>query len=260
MALQPGEINPAEQTIVAFIGRKKGGKSKLARHMAADYPYDQVHVDLHGDDRPPELGMQNSGVVELTEVPTRWPEHLRPEGRPLVLYYQPDAGSPTLIQDMDAAAGLAWRHGRCLLIVHEWGALALTHNQRERPFTSRVLSQGRKRQVSLFLLMHRPHNIDGLTLVQADIVICFEIPKRADRERIADDIGWDLADLEAALEELPRWGYLLYDRRIPPPGPGEQDLRLTSWPPLSEEELGELERGPAAEDHYAGDFQTTSAG
>jgi len=107
------------------------------------------------------------------------------------------------------------------------------------------------------MLMHRPHNIDGLTLVQADIVIILEVPKKADRERIADDIGWDQADFEAALDELPRWGYLQYDRRIPPPGPGEQDLRLLAYPPLSEAELREVERGHPGVPGYQGDFQAT---
>lgn len=254
-SLEPGQIDPAEQTIAAFIGRKHDGKSKLARWMAADYPYDQIHIDLHGDDRPPELDVKDSGVVQIHDVPTRWPEHLRVEGKPLVLYYQPDAGSPTLIEDMDAAMGLAWRHGRVLVIVHEWAALALAHNQRERPYTSRDLSQGRRRRISLFLLMHRPYNIDGLTLVQADMVICFGIPKKADRQRIADDIGWPLEDFEAALAEREPYGYLLFDRRVPPPGPGERDLRLTNWPALSEQELRELTRPAGPADDYQGDFQ-----
>lgn len=252
MALQPGEIDPDQQTIVAFIGRKHSGKSKLARFMAADYPYDQVHVDLHGDDRPPELDVKDSGVVEIHDIPTRWPEHLRVEGKPLVLYYQPLASSPTLLEDMDAAVGLAWRHGRCLVIVHEWGRLAIVH--RTPPMTMQVLSQGRKRKVSLFMCMHRPHNIDGLTLVQADVVIATEVPKKADKQRIADDIGWDFDDFNAALEELAPYGYLQYDRRMPRPGPGEDDLRLLKYPPLSEEELRLVERGRGPIDDYQGDW------
>lgn len=247
--MDPGELGSGEQVIAAFIGRKHAGKSKLLRSIAQTYPHDQVVVDLHGDDEPWQLGRKDSGYVRVEEIPARWPEHLRPErGGPLVIYYQPDAGSTMLVQDMDAASGLAWAHGRCLLVVHEWGALALAHNQRERPMTSRVLSQGRKREISLFEAMHRPHNVDTLTLTQADLVYVMAggVTRREDRERIATDIGWDRDEFDLAYKELEPYGYLLFDRRIPSPGleleHTEQDLRLTKWPPLSQDELAEVMR------------------
>jgi len=244
MPLQPGQIDPGEQTIIAIVGRKHSGKSKLARYLAATYPYDQVVIDLHGDDRPAELADRDSGVVEISEAPPKWPEHLRVEEKPLVLYFQPDAGSSTLQEDMDAALGLAYAHGRCMVTVHEWGALAVVH--RTPPMTSRTLSQGRKRKTSLLMLMHRPHNVDELTFVQADMVICFEVPNKRDREKLANGIGWPPDDFEAALAELQPYEYLLFDRRIPRPEEGQPDLRLTSWPALSREELREVMR-PAPE-------------
>jgi hypothetical protein len=250
--VNPGELDPAQQVIAAFVGRKHAGKSKLARFLAQSYPYDQIIVDLHGDDRPWQLDVKDSGYAELGEIPARWPDHLRVEGKPLVVYYQPDAGSPTLVQDMDSAAGLAWAHGQCLLVVHEWGALALAHNQRERPMTSRVQSQGRKRKISVFECMHRVHNVDGLTLVQADLIYVMAqgVTRREDRQRIATDIGWDLDQFEAAYRELEPYGYLLADRRIPPPDDPaaaftEVDMRLTAWPALTKDELAEVERAPA---------------
>lgn len=250
--MNPGELGTGEQVIAAFIGRKHTGKSKLARFLAATYPRDQVVVDLHGDDRPWQVDVKDSGYVELGEIPAKWPEHLRPEGRPLVLYYQPDAGSPTLVQDMDQAAGLAWAHGDCLLLVHEWGALALAHNQRERPMTSRVQSQGRKRKISVFEAMHRVHNVDTLTLVQADLIYVMAggVTRREDRQRIATDIGWDEVEFTLAYNELEPYGYLLFDRRpgLAPEDPAkqftEEDLRLTKWPALTKDELEAVERPP----------------
>lgn len=253
--LGPGELDPSKATIVAVIGRKRSGKSKYARWLAGSYPHDQVIVDLHGDDRPWQLDVKDSGWVQLHEIPVRWPEHLRVEGKPLILYYHPDAGSPTLVEDMDAAAGLVWRHGKCLLLVHEWGALALTHNQRRRPMTSRALSQGSKRKITIVEAMHRPYNIDSLTLVQADVVVVFETPKRADRERIADDIGWDVEDFHAAHARLRRYEYLQFDRRTEAPAAeGEQDLRLLHYPKLEDEELDEILK-PTRELDYAGDHE-----
>jgi energy-coupling factor transporter ATP-binding protein EcfA2 len=252
VAAAPGELDPDRQTIVAIVGPKGCGKSKYARWVAASYPYDQVHLDLHGLDRPAELGQRDSGVVEIHEVPARWPEHLRPDQhRPLILYYQPDAASPTLLEDMDHLVGLAYTHGRCLLLVHEWGELARVH--RTPPMTRRTISQGRKRNVTALLLMHRPYNVDPMTWVQADVVVMFELPTRRDRDQIADNIAWQHPpgtnreeQLELALRELEPYGYLQYDRRGPKPAPGELDDRLLAYPPLSPAELAEVTRGKAA--------------
>jgi hypothetical protein len=254
--LLPGELDPNKQTIVAIVGRKRSGKSKYARWLAGSYPYDQVIIDLHGDDRPPEVNIKDSGWIEIGEVPVRWPEHLRVDRKPMVLYYQPDAGSPTLVEDMDALIGLAWRHGRTLVVVHEWGALALTHNQRQRPMTSRALSQGSKRKIPMILAMHRPYNTDRLTFSQADVVIVFETPDPDDRERIAKDMGWPIDSFEAAYAKLRKHEYLQFDRRVEPPDhEGEQDLRLLHYPPLSKQELRELERGAGPIGDYPGDHQ-----
>lgn len=249
--LQPGELDPARQTIITVIGRKGSGKSKLARHIASTYPFDQVVVDLHGEDRPAELAVKDSGVVQVSEAPARWPDHQRVEGKPLVLYLQPDAGSPTLLEDMDAAAGLAYSHGRCMLLVHEAGELYRVHQT--PPMARRALSQGRGRKVSMLLLAHRPHNLDPMVLVQSDVVICFEVPNPRDRELIANGIGWPPREFDLALAELPTYGYLLFDRRIAPPKPPaepftERDMRLTSWEPLSDQELAELTRRPPADE------------
>src|SRR6266536_469818 len=229
MPLQPGELDPSKQTIVAVVASKGAGKSKLLRYLASSYPYDQLHLDLHGVDRPAELGVKDSGYVEIGDVPAKWPEHQRPEGKPLVLYYRPDAGSPTLLEDMDQAAGLAYAHGRCMFLCHEAGELFRVH--KTPPMSRRAMSQGRGRKVSMLLLAHRPHNLDPMVLVQSDVVICFEVPNPRDRDLIADGIGWPPEDFRLALAELPTYGYLLFDRRTPPPADGEQDMRLTSWEP-----------------------------
>jgi hypothetical protein len=235
----PGELNPGEQTIHVVVGSKKSGKSKYLRWLAAGYPYDQVHIDLHGLDEPADVGVRDSGVVRIDEVPERWPEHLRPEpGVPLVLYYRPDAGSPTLAEDVDRAIGLAYTHGRTLVMVHEWGEHATVH--RTPPMTRRALSQGRGRQVPLLLAMHRPVNIYRMTWAQADVVVVFEVPVKSDRQEIAEWIGWDVADFSAACDERPPYGYLLFDRRQPPPELGQDDERLLNWPPLTQAELAEV--------------------
>jgi hypothetical protein len=248
VSVAPGELDPGKQTIVAIVGSKGSGKSKYARWLAASYPYDQVILDLHGLDRPAETDQKDTGVVEIHEVPPKWPEHLRPdERRPLTLYYQPDAASPTLIEDMDAVAGLAYAHGKCLLLVHEWGELARVH--RTPPMTRRTISQGRRRNVTCLLAMHRPFNVDPMTWTQADVVVMFEIPTKRDREQVVNNISWQHPpgtnreeQLELALRELEPYGYLQFDRRGPKPQPDQLDDRLLAYPPLSPDELAEFLR------------------
>lgn len=241
-------LDPEVQTVVAIVGRKGSGKSKLARYIAQTYPWDQIHIDLHGVDRPWQLDEQRKEgdpyYFDISDgVPDRWPEWKRPDEDdaveiPMIAYYQPDAGSSDIIYDMDQVVKLAYVHTRCLLVVHEWGELGKVH--RTPPFTRRVLSQGRGRQISLMMLMHRPANVDPMTFTQSDLVGVFQVPNKRDRETIANGIGWDIDDFSAAVQELPPYGYLLYDRRIGEPEEGKPDTRLLSYPPLSTTELKEI--------------------
>lgn len=243
-------LDPMAQTIIAIVGRKHSGKSKLGRHLAATYPWDQIIIDFHGDDRPYQLdeerkpGQPYYWQINEEEVPDRWPEWKRPDDddlieTPMILYCQPDAGAPDVVAKMDNLMKLALIHTRCMVLVHEWGELARVH--RTPPNTRRVLNQGRHPQISLIMAMHRSHGIDTNTFSQADLVACFQVPNKSDRDTIADGIGWDRDDFTAAVNELPPYAYLLYDRRLPPPAPGQKDLRLLQYPPLSEEELKEVQ-------------------
>lgn len=237
----PGELDPERQIIGVVVGSKGSGKSKWVRWLAASYPYDQIHIDLHGLDEPAETGVKNSGVVKIDDVPDRWPEHLRPDqGVPLVLYYQPDAGSPTLSEDVDRAIALAYTHSRTLVLVHEWGEHALVH--RTPPMTRRAVCQGRKRKVTLLLAMHRPVGIYKMTWTQADFVAVFEVPVKDDQKEIAEWIGWNVADFQNACDDRDRepYSYLLFDRRLPAPRGDEDDERLLWYPPLTREELAEV--------------------
>ncbi len=245
-----GLLSPDEQTVIAVVGRKHSGKSKLVRHIAASYPYDQIIIDYHGDDRPWQLdvertpGMPYFWQINENEVPERWPEWKRPDEDdvaevPMILYCQPDAGSSDVVGQMDELFKLAWLHTRCMVIVHEWGEQARVH--RTPPYTRRVLNQGRNRQISLIMAMHRPRGVETNTFPQADLVAVFQVPIKGDRDLIADGIGWDRDDFSAGVNGLPPYGYLLYDRRLPPPVEGAPDRRLLEYPPLTPDELAEID-------------------
>jgi len=79
-------------------------------------------------------------------------------------------------------------------------------------------------------------------LGQSDLVYVFELPNRADRETVADAIGWDRDDFHLAVSELPAHGYLRADTNENRPEGDEPDLRLVSCPPLPPEVVAQLDR------------------
>src|SRR5574341_1308101 len=139
---------------LGYLGKKRTGKSKLARLTFETYPFDKVIIDVNGTDRPaPGTYQELRGTVE--DLPVRWPERLRQqENRPMTLYYQPDAGSETFLEDQDVIIAMAWAHGKCAVLVHEMGLLAPVHKPPRH--VKRVLQAGRHRGLSLFWCTDRP--------------------------------------------------------------------------------------------------------
>jgi hypothetical protein len=117
-----------------------------------------------------------------------------------------------------------------LLWVDEVGEL--TRANKTPPHFRRALHQSRHRRLSMLLCGPRPIDINPLVISQADYVATFELPNPADRKRVADNIGIELDDLEAHLDELdPKHGYLLWDARarelvVMPPLPAKPPRRV----------------------------------
>lgn len=229
-------IDPEAGRILVFLGKKGSGKSVYAMLFAQAYPFDLVVIDVAGDDGP-----QGPDVVTITgtlgdgTIPTTWPEHRRlfdRAGQPLrmILRFIPDHGSDTALDDMDAIVGLALRHGRCALLIHEIGVVAPANQT--RPNMRRFLMANRHRQVTGFLCGPRSKAMDTLVLAQADLVIVFELKGVGDRQRIAESIGWNTAEFHEAVLALGLHEYLRYDNNEPAPRAGGADLRLVHFPAL----------------------------
>lgn len=236
-----GELDAARPLIISCLGRKRSGKSVMARLLFDSYPYDRLVIDVAGDDGP-----NDDDVITLhgsvDELPAKWPEHLRKNEQRMTLRYVPDPGSPTYIEDMDAAVGLGWTHQRTAILVHEMGILA--QSNRVPAHTRRVLQMSRHNRITLIACGPRPITMDPLVLAQSDLVYVFELPNKADRDRVADTIGWPTEDFSDGVLALGPHEYLRYDaNQAPPDGSGSgHDLRLVHYPPLPPDVVAEVTR------------------
>lgn len=249
-----GQLDVLDGRIIVCQGKKRSGKSIMAGLFAMSYPGDLVVLDIAGDDGPTGKHVIDlSGTVD--DIARRWPEERREGDARMVLRYVPDPGSPTFLDDMDAVVGLALHHGkvrgRCALLVHEMGVLAKVHQT--RPHTRRALMHNRHHKLTMILCMPRSKVVDPLVLGQADLVYTFTLPNPDDRQRTAETIGWDPAELSEAVHGVPWHGYIRYDANEdaaePPAGADptvwereHPDMRLVEYPPLPAEDVRRVQR------------------
>jgi hypothetical protein len=234
-----GRLDPSKGTIILCTGKKGSGKSKMGLLHFRSYPGDRVVIDVAGDDGP-----MGPDVIELTgtveDLPTRWPEHLRRDKRPMTLRYAPAASSPTFLEDMDRVTGLVMAHGHCALMIHEIGRAAPAGQT--PPHMKALLQHNRHRQVTAIFCGPRPQTVDPLVLGQADLVYIFETRVARDQQRIAETIGWNVKDFSGALSELGPHEYLRFDANEGPPQPGDKDMRLVHMDALPEDVVVDVTR------------------
>lgn len=218
--------------IATCWGKKRSGKSVMARALFHDYPYDRVVISANRDDGPQVDPRADVFLIKGTvdTLPVEWPEDLRRDGRRMTLRFEPDTGSPTALEDCDHVLGMVRRHGHTGLLVHE--ARLVAPSGRVPPHMKRLLDTNRHDHVSMILCGPRPITVDPLVLGQSDLVYIFEVQIPDDRKRLAESVGWKPAELDEAIEGLARHEYLLYDANEDKPEPGAEDLRLIHCDPL----------------------------
>lgn len=206
-----GKPDPRRSLFIFCSGKKGSGKSYVCRAWFDSYPFARLVIDPTHDVAA-ELAADGVEFVKLDQdvMPVRLPRP-EPGERPKTFVLCPDMGSPTAVDDMDRAVGLAIGAGPILIWVDEAGVICNEHST--PPNMKRVLHHGRHDDISLLGACPRPMRVDPLLIGQADKVYTFATPVPQDRERIAHNIGYPPAEFSAAAARLSveRHDYLLYD-------------------------------------------------
>jgi len=214
----PALLDPTLSSLILLVGRKGSGKSVIARNLYRSYPFDKLAVDVNGDAEP-------GPDAELIRAPLpRFP--IGEDGRPRNLHYRADPGSATYRDDLDRAIGMALYPADllCMVWLDEIGEV--TTGNTTPPHLRRLLMQSRHHgPCSALMCGPRPKDINPLCVSQADRIYIFDLPNPMDRQRLAENMGYPPARLNAELEETLRRGkfwHLMYDAathtmfRMPP--------------------------------------------
>lgn len=214
-------IDPEQNWILAFFGRKGSGKSAAAREHFRQWPgVDRLVIDINGDADPGD----DLQAVTLHGPLVQLPDRDDPE-RPGVWRWIADPKAATFRQQVDQAIGAALfpRERHVLLWIDEAGE-AMPVNQ-TGPNARLLLHQSRHFHTSALLCAPRPKGLDPLSYAQADRVLMFDVPSPADRERLADTIGLSAVKLTAAMDDTNSrgsWWSTMFDAgehrvyRLPP--------------------------------------------
>jgi hypothetical protein len=217
-------LDPERSTFMLLVGTKGSGKSHHAAWMYRTWPGNKLVLDVTGD---AEAGPD---AEELrAPLPPKFPRS--DDGRPRNLRIRLDRTSPTYQDDLDRAVRMALypRDDPVLFWADEVAELGDANTT--RPHWSVALWEGRHYRLSILACGPRPQRINPLVVSQADLVAIYRVPNPRDRQRLAENMGYPPARLEAELAETYRRGpywHLLYDARPNPP----QLYRMPPLPPL----------------------------
>lgn len=236
-----GKLDITDGVIVSIFGKKKSGKSVLALVLFDGYPSDRVVIDVNQDDGP-----FDPDIIDMTwDDDLRWPEWRRnwdgDRWHPMTVRFRPDPGrQETFLAECDDIIRFTMLHARkladqqrvgCALLIHEIGLVAPVH--KTTPWMRRLLMSNRHYRTTLIAAGPRPKGIDTLVLAQSNVIYMFELLNPADRQILAESIGWSPRELSAEFDGLLRHEYLRFDAdEAAPATRNQEDTRLLHFPPL----------------------------
>lgn len=222
----PEGYDPDKGVFFFISGKKGSGKSVVARRVFDGYPYDKIVIDPTGDITQ---DLADEGIeferIPRDAIPVKLPR--REEDAPFRIFtFVPDMGAETAVDDMDRVLGLALNApGPVAVWVDEMGTYSKVNAT--PPNLRRALHHGRHDQLTLIQACPRPMNIDVLCIAQADVVVTFRTPNRADRKRIAEEIGIPEDEFSEYVLALKAYEHCWFDA-LANEGVGEMQIR----PPL----------------------------
>jgi hypothetical protein len=231
--------DPRKAFFIFASGKKGEGKSHYSRAWFDAYPFDRLVIDVTGDISG-DLAADEIAFRKLDPqvLPATFPVNDDDREHRETCVLVPDMGSPTAIDDIDRGIGLALRgrNNKCLLWVDEFGSV--TSGNKTPPNMRRVLHHGRHHNLFCLLACPRSMDIDVLGISQADLVVTFRTPQIYDRQRIADNIGYDRGEFDDENQALGHHCYTAYDATedqlyVMPPMPPRRAGR-NSYAPVPE--------------------------
>lgn len=201
-----------EWWIIGAFGAAGSGKSVLMDYLWRRWQRDRLAIDPTHDWLPAGAKVTHQ-ELEVWPVAEGYDERRQRQS----LVYRPDTGNGAWRDDMDRAVGVTLTHARrtgrpTLLVLDEVGEMAI-NPQATLPHLRRVLYTGRHYDVNVIGGGPRPVDIPKLFLQQCRYVAMFRLPNPADRERIADMMGFPRELIHELHGQLPAFGFVWLDTR-----------------------------------------------
>ena len=175
---------PPRDSRAILIGTTGSGKSTVAKKII--YNYDNVLAI----DPKPSLGLVN-GVGHLRGFElVRTPEDLvRAARRNNRLQYRPDPEYQS-VEEYDRVLWWVFARGNTYLYVDE--AYLIHRNGRATDGLRACITSGREKGIGMLTATQRPAKIDPALMSESEYGYVFQLRKREDRERVAENMESDV--------------------------------------------------------------------
>jgi hypothetical protein len=229
------DMDHTKPWFLTSFGKKNSGKSVFSRSFYRSWPGDKLCIDVNGNAGPGEDA--ETVPIEVARG-GKWPARqlqLGERPRPRNLYVRANPMSPTFVDDLDRAVGMALLPQDHTTLLWAGEVNKLMPNGRPGPHLNTVLEQNRHYHVPVIFDGPRPVWLSPTVLMQADLVAVYRLPQVSDRKRIAECIGAEYSTFERVCRETWRTdphAFVLCDLTTPqttlwqcPPLPIDDELK-----------------------------------
>lgn len=221
-------IDPdASPLFVAVVGRKGSGKSEFLRTYAKSWPYSAAIVDPTKDLDP------DHSFTRPWPGGTTWPAPIEDDPIPHRRYrITPNRLQEGHREEVDAIVLACHQYPEPTLVLVDEARYLLASDEKLLRGTDVLLNEGRHGPTFVFVANPRAIGMRPLFMHQADWIVVFDLPDRADVERVAGHGDIPADELEDYLRNLeviegPKGeqvtGFVLIDKRT---------KTITVYPPL----------------------------